>query len=68
MRIFFSSDGRSINYSRVKSTTQIIFLDGRSRSIRISTPGAVGRYVAVELTDGDPQSWIFVDEILLEAG
>lgn len=68
VRIFFSSDGSSINYSRVKSTTQIIFLDGRSRSIRILTPGAVGRYVAVELTDGDPQSWIFVDEILLEAG
>ncbi|MFQ5893832.1 MAG: hypothetical protein ACE5H5_05920, partial [Nitrospinota bacterium] len=67
-RLFFSRDGRTIAYSRVKMTTRMIFLDGRSRSIRIPTPGAVGRYVAVELVDGDPNGWIFVDEVLFEAG
>lgn len=67
VRLFFSTDGRSVSYSRVKSTSRMIFLNGRSRSIRIPTPGAVGRYVAVELSDGDPQRWIFVDEVLFEA-
>lgn len=68
VRVFFSPDGRSVTYSRVKSTARTIFLNGRSRSIRIPTPGAVGRYIAVELSDGDPQRWIFIDEVLFEAG
>jgi Zn-dependent protease with chaperone function len=68
VRIFFSADGRIVSYSRVKTTERIIFLDGRSRSIRIPTGGAEARYVAIELADGDPQSWIFVDEILFESG
>lgn len=67
VRIFFSNDGRTISFSRVKTTERIIFLDGRSRSFRIPTPGANGRYVAVEMSDDDPQSWIFLDEVLFEA-
>jgi Zn-dependent protease with chaperone function len=67
VRIFFSADGRTITYSRVKTTDRIIFLDGRSRSIRIPTAGAEARYVAIEMSDGDPQGWIFVDEVLFES-
>lgn len=67
VRIFFSADGSTVSYSRVKTTERIIFLDGRSRSIRIPTGGAEARYVAIELADGDPESWIFVDEVLFES-
>jgi Zn-dependent protease with chaperone function len=68
IRVFFSTDGRTITYSRVKTTRGMIFLDGRSRSVRIPTPGAEGRYVVVEMLDGDPERWIFLDEVLFEAG
>ncbi len=68
MRIFFSSDGRVVSYARTKTTDRIIFLDGRSRSVRIPTGGASARYVALEMADGDPQRWIFVDEVLFESG
>jgi hypothetical protein len=67
VRIFFSADGRTVSYSRIKTTDQIIFLDGRSRSIRIPTGGATARYVAIEFSDGDPQGWIFIDEVLFES-